>query len=139
MARRLAATGAKLRCVYDAALAGAVGRADRVWLGTEGIGADSFSARVGSRAMLEEARRLEVPTCLLATSDKLLPAGELRLPAWADHETWLLWEDAPDGVRLDSQPWEAVPLSLVDVVATEHGPERAADLALRCLRTDTAR
>lgn len=136
MARRLVSRGAKVRVVYDAALVDAVVRADRVWLGTEAIGAEALLARVGTRAMLAEARRLEVPSTVVATSDKLLPGGELRLPAWCERAAWLLWERAPEGVRVDSQMFERVPLDLPDRFATEHGSCGPADVSLLALRTD---
>lgn len=135
MARRLLPSGVKLRLIYDAALTGAVARADRVWIGTEAIGAQALVARVGTTALLEEAHRLEVPTAVLATSDKLVPGGEASLPAWSETDAWLLWENAPAGVRVDSQAFEQVPLELCDPFATEHGLSSAAELALRALRT----
>lgn len=135
MARRLANAGAKVRLVYDTALFGVLHRADRMWLGTESIGAEAFLAHVGTRALAEEARRVGVPCSILATSDKLMPAGELRTPSWCDQATWLLWEHAPEGVRLDSQAFEAVPLDIPDHFATEHGLLNATELSLRSLRT----
>ncbi|MCP3917865.1 MAG: hypothetical protein GY711_20150 [bacterium] len=135
MARRLGPCGAKLRLIYDAALANAVTRSDRIWLGTEAIGAQALVLRVGSRTLLEEARRLEVPSVVFATSDKLVPGGQLELPAWSERDQWLLWESAPEGVRVDSQAFEFVPLDLCDVFATEHGAQNAAELSLRALRT----
>ncbi len=135
MARRLSVCGAKLRLIYDAALCGAVARADRVWLGTEAIGAQAVALRVGSGALLEEARRQDVPCTIFATTDKLVPGGDLQLPGWAEHDQWLLWESAPDGVRLDSQAFERVPLDLCDLFATEHGAMNIAELSLRALRT----
>jgi Initiation factor 2 subunit family len=133
MARRLVNAGAKVRMVYDAALAQHVGRADRVWVGTEALGAGAFVARVGTRALLEEARRREVPSAVLTTSDKVTPRGELELPAWCAAAGWLLWEHAPEGVRVESQAFEAVPLDLPDRYFTEHGPLGASELALRAL------
>ena len=135
MARHLANAGAKVRLVYDTALFGVLQRADRMWLGTEAIGAEAFLGRVGTRALAQEARRLGVPCAILTTSDKLMPAGELRTPNWCEQATWLLWEHAPEGVRLDSQAFEAVPLDIPDHFATEHGLLNAAQLSLRSLRT----
>lgn len=136
MARRLVREGVRVTLTYDAALHMDLGRADRVWLGTEAIGADAFLARVGTRALLAEARRLEVPTYVLATSDKLTPRGELTLPEWCAHDRWLLWENAPEGVDVESQAFETVPLDLPTAFATECGLESAASLSLRSLRTD---
>ncbi len=135
MARRLIDAGVRVRMVYDAALADQVARADRVWFGTEAIGAGVLLARVGGRVLLTEARRLEVPSAVLATSDKLVPRGELSPPRWCADASWLLWERAPQGVRLESQAFESVPTDLPDLFATEHGRLSAAELSVRALRT----
>jgi hypothetical protein len=135
-ARRLAAAGVKVRYVYDAELAGLLARADRVWLGTEAIGVEGFLGRVGTRLLCEEAERREVPVLLLATSDKLVPGGALELPAWGRREDWLLWEDAPAGVRLEPQPYEIVPHELCGGILTEGGLESAATLSMRRLRVE---
>lgn len=135
MAERLADSGVRRRLVYDAALCGALARADRLWIGTEAIGAHALLARVGTRALFDEARRSEVPTTVLATGDKLLPGGELTLPGWCAEAGWLLWERAPEGVRVESQAYEALPLDLPDYFATEYGQLSAAELSLQALRT----
>lgn len=138
MARRLARAGISVTMVYDTALLASVPRADRLWLSTEAVGAGAFLARRGTRTLLEECSRREVPTRVLATSDKLLPGGALRLPAWCDRESWLLWEDAPEGVRLESQCFEPVPFELVGGFVTEIGLEAASALHLRALRVEPA-
>ncbi len=138
MARRLAQAGIPVHLCYDSGLLSAVPRADRIWLSTEGIGVEAFLARIGTRTLLEEADRREIPVAVLATSDKLVPGGELALPAWASRDTWLLWDDAPEGVQLESQCFEAVPLDLAPHFITEVGAESAAALHLRGLRLDVA-
>lgn len=138
LARRLSAAGLPVRFVYDAAAADCVRRADRVWLGTDAIGARGFVARIGTRVMLQEARRAEVRVAVLATSDKLVPGGELALPRWCEDEPWLLWERPPRGVVIASQAYEAVPLELAGVFATEFGLCGAAELSVRALRTASA-
>ncbi|MDP6538058.1 MAG: hypothetical protein QF903_10940 [Planctomycetota bacterium] len=131
MARRLAEAGLRVRLVHDAALSACVGGADRVWAGTESIAPGGFVARVGTRALLEEAGRQEVPTAVLATSDKLAPAGESPLPRWCDCEPWLLCPDAPPGVEVHRQLYERVPPALAGSWFTEVGLERPAELFVR--------
>jgi Initiation factor 2 subunit family len=138
MARRLARAGVSVTMAYDAALPSLVPRADRLWLSTEAIGAGAFLARCGTRNLLEECSRRDVPAAILATSDKLVPGGDLRLPAWCERETWPLWEDAPEGVRLESQCFESVPLELAGIFLTEVGTETASALHLRALRVEAA-
>ena len=138
MARRLSRAGIRVTMVYDAAIASVVARADRVWLATESVGAGAFLGRRGTAALLEECARRDVPTRVLTTSDKLMPGGALRLPKWCERESWLLWEDAPEGVRLESQVYEAVALALAGSFLTEIGPESASALHLRALRVEAA-
>ena len=138
MARRLARAGLTVHLGYDSALLAAVPRADRVWLPTEAIGAHAFLARIGTRVLIEEAERREVPVTILATSDKLVPGGELSLPAWCARDTWLLWDEAPEGIHLESQAFETVPIDLPGRFWTEIGLETAAGLHLRALRVEAA-
>ena len=138
MARRLATVGVDVRMVYDAALLAHVGRADRVLLGVEAVGGLGLVARVGTGALLAEAQRMEVPTAALMTSDKVTPRAECSLPTWCAAADWLLWEHAPEGVQVDSQAYEEVPVELIDRFLTEHGPLGAAELALRALTPPSA-
>lgn len=136
MARRLVQAGVKVRYVYDAQLPALLPRADRVWFGTESIGIEGCTAPVGTSHLLEEAHRREVPALILATTDKLVPGGALELPR--SHDAWLLWEDAPEGIRLDPQPIECVAHELTAGLMTEDGYATAASLSLSRLRLETA-
>ena len=109
---RTDAEGNTTRFVYDAALVAAAGRVDRIWLGSEAIGQETFVGRIGTRALLERARHLDVPVAILATTDKLVP-GPLRLPEWpADSER--------DADRLAQELHErCAPLGVVDEVLHE--------------------
>jgi translation initiation factor 2B subunit (eIF-2B alpha/beta/delta family) len=139
LARRLSRAGVAVTLAYDSAVLSLVPRVDRVWLSTEAIGAGAFLARSGTRVLLEECARRDVPVRVLATSDKLVPGGRLELPSWAERETWRLWEDAPEGVRIESQFHEAVPTALLEQVGgflTEIGPEAVAAMHVRALRVE---
>ena len=139
MARRLTRSGVATTLVYDSAVPSLVPRVDQVWLSTEAIGAGAFVARRGTQTLLEECSRRDVRVRVLATSDKLVPGGALRLPEWAEREGWRLWEDAPDGVRLESQFYEIVPTALLELVGgfvTEVGPEAVAAMHVRALRIE---
>lgn len=138
LAQELSEGGVRVHFHYDGGLVARLGHVDRVWLGTEAVGAQAFVGLIGTRNLLREARRLEVPITLLTTSDALVPGGELQLPPWGEQNPWLLWESAPAGVEVQGQPYEAVPLALIGQVADEHGMGRPAELALRALRTDEA-
>ncbi len=131
LARRLVASGLAVRFIYDAALVDAVRRVDRLWLGTEAIGAREFIGRVGTRAALERARELDIPSAVIATTDKITPDGQVTEPTWAADEPWHLWEGAPHGVTVESQSFESVPLDLAGAFATNEGLFGALELAKR--------
>jgi len=136
LARRLNKAGLHVRYVYDSALAAWAQSADRVWLGTEAIGAEAFLGLVGCANLCEQARQQGVPVTVLATGDKLLPAGwSLATPAWGEDSTWQLWGDAPEGVRVESQPYELVSADLPSLFVSEYGQSTAADYSVRFLRT----
>lgn len=138
MAERLAPAGIPVTLCYDAALPANLPRTDRVWLSTEAIGSDALLACVGTRHLVEEADRWEVPVQVLATSDKLMPGGELSLPRYCERDAWLSWADAPAGVRLERQSYEAVSLDALPQFVTEIGAETATALHLRALRVEAA-
>jgi translation initiation factor 2B subunit (eIF-2B alpha/beta/delta family) len=141
MARRLAQHGIPVSVCYDAALCSNVPRADRIWLSTEAIGSDALLARAGTRSLVEEAERCEVPVYVLATSDKLVPGGELRLPSFCERGDAAAWDDAPPappGVRVESQMYEPVPLDMLPRFITEIGTETPTALHLRALRIEAA-
>ena len=131
LARRLVASGLTVRFVYDAALVDAVRRVDRLWLGTEAIGARHFIGRVGTRAALERASELDIPSAVIATTDKITPTGRVSEPTWSADEPWHLWEGAPHGVTVESQSFEHVPLELAGAFATNEGLFGALELAKR--------
>ncbi len=131
LARRLVASGLTVRFVYDAALVDAVRRVDRLWLGTEAIGARHFIGRVGTRAALERARELDIPSAIIASTDKIIPGGRVSEPTWSADEPWHLWEGAPHGVTVESQSFERVPLELAGAFATNEGLFGALELAKR--------
>ena len=136
MARRLEHLGLEMRLIYDAAMPEKVAEADRLWMGTEGIGANALLATIGTGNVVQAARKNQVPCTVLATSDKLVPMGDLRLPAWAEKETYLLWESPVPGLKVESQFYECLPLQEALVFATEFGIQSPAQLAMSALRTD---
>lgn len=135
MATRLAQAGVAVTFCYDHALPEYIEHADRVWIGSEAIGAESALARVGTARLLDSAREHGIPVEVLATADDLVPGGELALPTWCLEEPWLLWEYAPEGIRLETQLYEKVSFDLIDAFLTDAGRERPAEFHLRALRT----
>ena len=122
LARRLAASGLAVRVVWDAGTFARVGEVDRIWIATEATDAGQFLAPVGTTALLELARGIEVPAELVYTTDAVLPGGAVvQPPEWGERDGWRLWENAPQGVELESQPYEVTPLTRVRSLVTENG------------------
>lgn len=121
LARRLARRGLRVSVTYDAALPERVAGVDRVWLGTEALAAGAFAGRVGDKTLFGAAREQGVPVELLATQDKIHPAGRLKLPAWDAAEPWALWGDAPEGVLAEARFLERVELTHLDTWIHEQG------------------
>ena len=137
MVRRLESLGVAMRLVYDAALPTELAQADRLWMGTEALGPASMIALKGTGGLIAEARRRQVPTTVFATSDKVMPGAKVELPAWAERESYLLWDGPSDGLAIDSQFYEQTPLDGQALLATEVGLRTPAQLALQVLRTES--
>jgi len=138
LARRLEALELPITLLYDAALADAVAEADRVWIGSEAIGARALLAQIGARRLAQEAAEADVPLQVLATSDALLPGGALAEPAWMGAERSLLWVEAPRSVELRTGFLEELALADVPALLTEKGRESTQALFLRALRLERA-
>ena len=136
IARELVDAGVPVTFIYDSALLQHVLEVDHIWLGTEAIGARAFLGLRGTTALLREARTQQVPSAVLAVSEKLQADGNLILPEWAACSAWLLWGEAPRGVTVDPQAFEFVPIDLPDSFATENGITSIADLSLQQIRSD---
>jgi len=133
-ARHLANHGVRVRLAWDVAVVANVDEVDRIWLGTEAVGAGAFLAPVGTSLLLEQAERLEVPAAVLCTVDKLVPGGSVQLPPWGEEESWNLWAYAPEGVELSSQPLERVDAEKIGLWLTEAGEETLAEFCTRGLK-----
>lgn len=133
-AREFARAGVRVRLVPDLGLWSELAQADRLWIGTEAIGAGSFLAALGTRSLVAEGRRLELRVEGLATAHELAPGGRAEPPAPDAEDEWALWCEAPPGVELVATPFELVPLELVESWWTEVGREGAREFVLRALR-----
>ena len=137
-ARELLAHGLRVQLVWDLAAVTTVERVDHVWVGPEAVGAGAFIAPVGTGLLLERARECEVPSRALAAAGDLLPGGELELPAWGAGWGTALWPSAPEGVELESEPYELVDADRVDGWITDAGVEHFANFCLRALPSEAA-
>lgn len=129
LGRRLAEAGAGVELTYDANLFARVEESELVLVGADAIASEAFVNKVGTRTLLERARRANVPVHVLASSDKLRPSGLPREPATDAQADWR--PDVPGSVDVDAPLFERVPLTLADRIVTEEGPAEPGELAAR--------
>ncbi len=136
LARRLVGEELEIELVHDAALLDCVSEADRIWIASEALGARGSLVRVGTSRVAREALDEGVPLRVLATSDALLPGGELLTPRWIELDRTLLWVGAPETVELRTRFLEPLSFELAGELLTENGRESAEELFLRALRIE---
>ena len=116
----LASVDAPVSITTDMALFEFLPRATVITIGTAAISAEGFLSRVGTHALLNQARELGVPTCILGTTLRAIP-DEFPLER-------LLARGNPASVMVDTDTVKAVspiesivPLEAADMVLTEDG------------------
>lgn len=129
VARRLAEAGARVELATDAGLFSRLDQADLALVGADAITAEAFVNKTGTRVLLQQARSAATPARVLATTDKLWPAGLPREPRTDERADWR--PEVPEEVAVQAPLFERVPLSLADRIVTEEGPLEPGDLAGR--------
>jgi translation initiation factor 2B subunit (eIF-2B alpha/beta/delta family) len=121
-AQKLAGAGIEVLFLTDAALMSGVCAAGAVVLGADAILSRRFINKMGSRALVAQARRTGIPILVLADSSKLCPeplaAAGLRLRFGKASE---LWRNAPRHVLPSNPYFEYVSLDSGISVITERG------------------
>ena len=117
LAAALARAGVPVTLAVDAAASTLVRRSSMVLLGADSVGDAGVVNKVGSLAVASAARAAGVPVLVLTDETKILPVGfpqhlGSQRPA---REVW----QAPAGVRVWNQYFEAVPLDAVTSVVAE--------------------
>jgi len=121
MAAALAAAGARVELLTDAALALALPGADGLLVGADAVAPGWFLNKTGTAALAAAAARAGTPVFLLATGDKFLDAeGAARLRI-DEHDPREVWDAAPPGVVVRNPYFERVPLEVVTAVISD-GP-----------------
>jgi translation initiation factor 2B subunit (eIF-2B alpha/beta/delta family) len=131
LAEDLAGRGVPVYLAVDAALFGWLGIADLVLTGADAIMTTGIVNKVGTRPLLETARRLHVPAYALADSTKWLPprlAGYWRVRAESPAEVTRLRHP---NLTVDNRYFDLSPLSLVTGVIWEEGVGRSSSIRKR--------
>ncbi len=117
LATRLAEAGLDVAYAVDAAAHRLVPACAAVLIGADSIGDRGVVNKIGSAAVAAVAAASDVPLYVASDGSKILPPGfpqqvsDRRPP----HEVW----DAPEGVEVWNEYFEAVPIGLVTAVVTE--------------------
>ena len=128
LARALAERGVSVRLVVDAALFGWLERADLLLVGADAVLPAGVVNKVGTRPLLETARRLHVPAYVLADSTKWLPsalAGFWRVRAVSPHE---ITRRRHPNLRIDNRYFDTSPHWLLTGVIWERGITRSGSI-----------
>lgn len=127
LARALDGAGVRVVLAVDAAAALLLRDSDVVIVGADSVGDLGIANKIGTRPVALAARRCGVPIYALADSTKLLPVG--RAQRLDDQRpAGEVWSDAPGGVVVFNQYFEATPLGFFDGVVMEGGLGSAADI-----------
>jgi translation initiation factor eIF-2B subunit delta len=127
LAAALARAGVPVTLAVDAAASTLVRRCSMVLLGADSIGDAGVVNKVGTRTVTSEARAAGVPVLVLADDTKFLPPGfpqRLGGPR-PSREVW----QAPAGVRIWNEYFEAVPLESMTSVVSELATMTPEDVA----------
>jgi len=126
LAAALARAGVPVTVAVDAAASTLVRQCSMVLLGADSIGDRGVVNKVGSLAAASEGRAAGVPVLVLVDETKILPSGfpqHLGGPR-PSREVW----QAPAGVRIWNQYFEAVPLDMVSSVVCEYATWTAPEV-----------
>jgi translation initiation factor 2B subunit (eIF-2B alpha/beta/delta family) len=134
LARALADRGVPVHLMVDAALFGWLERASLVLVGADAVTAAGFANKIGTRPLLEAARRAGVPAYVLADSTKWLPAPVARF--------WRVRPESPGEIAtlrrpdltVDNRYFDTSPLSLAAGLVTADGVSRPASVRDRLRR-----
>lgn len=126
-AASLAEAGLDVILAVDAAAALLLRGCDVAIVGADSIGDLGVVNKIGTRLVAMAAKRCGVPIYALADTTKLLPAGRTQ-PMDDPREADEVWRNAPGGVTVWNQYFEATPVTFFDGVVMEDGLHSAAEI-----------
>lgn len=127
LAARLAENDLEVTFAVDAAAESLMPEADVVLLGADSVGDRGVVNKIGSRALVESAKRHAIPILVPTDLTKLLPPG-FPQPTDDDRPGEEVWR-GPAGVRIWNRYFEAFPLRSVQAVVTEEGEHSPSEVA----------
>lgn len=126
LAAELVRAGVPVTMAVDAAATTLVRQCAMVLLGADSVGDVGVINKVGSLALASAARAAGVPVLVLTDETKILPPG-FPQPLGAQRPSREVWQ-APPGVRVWNQYFEALPLDAVSSVVSESATMSPADV-----------
>ena len=127
LAEALARGGVETTYAVDAAFEALVPACDMVVFGTDAVGDEGITNKIGSTSLARAAQQADIPVYVLADETKLLPRGYPQIVE-DDRPGDEVWEDAVGGVDLWNRYFEVVPAELVTGLVTEEGVRTPVEL-----------
>jgi translation initiation factor eIF-2B subunit delta len=121
LAARLAAGGASVTLLTDAAIEAALDDADAVLTGADAMAPDWFVNKSGTRMLAAAAGEQGVPVYVLATRDKFVGHALGRRLILREAAASEVWETPPPGVAVRNPYFERIPLHLVSSIVSDIG------------------
>jgi translation initiation factor 2B subunit (eIF-2B alpha/beta/delta family) len=118
LAAALAAGGAAVALLTDAALATALAGADALVLGADAVASRWFVNKVGSAALAAAAAQAGTPVYVLASREKFLDADTAAWFRIEDHDPREVWDSAPPNIIVRNPYFERVPRELATAIIT---------------------
>lgn len=122
LAADLAAAGARVTLVTDAALASFLPGATGVVVGADAVERQAWINKVGTRALASSAATLGVPVLVLAAQDKFVPPALVPRLDLRPGPAGEVWAEPPIGLQVANPVFEATPLELAFQIVTDRGP-----------------
>ena len=134
LAQALAERGVPVHLMVEAALFGWLGRAGLVLVGADAVTATGIVNKVGTRPLLEAARRAGVPAYVLADSTKWLPPRLARFCRVRDEAPGEVARLRHPNLTVENRYFDTSPLSLAAGLVSEAGVSRPASAGDRIRR-----
>ena len=127
LARSLVEAGVESTYAVDAAIESIVPACDLVIFGTDAVGDEGVTNKIGSTVLARAARKAARPVYVLADETKLLPQGYPQIVG-DDRPGAEVWDDAPEELTVWNRYFEVVPVELVTGIVVEEGLRSTEEL-----------
>lgn len=126
-AAALAEQGIDVTLIIDSAAYHNLKAVDLVLVGADSLTEDGAVAKIGTASVAVSAQTLGIPCYFLADTAKVWPAILGSQPVHG-HAPADVWEEAPEGIRVQNHYYDLTPWTAISGVITEHGLTTANEI-----------